>query len=132
VPVVLHGFVPPAPSGTGASTTSGCAAFPPLWPGSRTTTGAGAGGGGGVGDGVGTGEGVAVAGAGAAAGARTLEAAEPAEGAAAVVEQPARLTRSAAVPARSHRTGPGWHAPSLRRPTLVPCSLVASPISRSS
>src|SRR4051794_39291994 len=52
VPVVLQGLVPPAPSGTGALTTGGLAALPPLCPGSRTTTGGGAAGGGGGGGGV--------------------------------------------------------------------------------
>src|SRR4051794_24506316 len=45
--MVLQGLVPPLPSGTGVLTTPGAVAFPPLCPGSSTTTGAGAG----VGDG---------------------------------------------------------------------------------
>src|SRR5690606_27976773 len=38
VPVVLHGLVLPRPAGTGWLISSGAAAFPPLCPGSRTTT----------------------------------------------------------------------------------------------
>src|SRR5699024_1802489 len=34
VPVVLHAFVPPRPSGTWREISSGCEALPPLWPGS--------------------------------------------------------------------------------------------------
>ena len=38
VPVVLHGLVRPRPAGTWRLISSGAAAFPPLWPGSSTTT----------------------------------------------------------------------------------------------
>src|SRR4051812_446576 len=110
VPVVLQGLVPPAPSGTGAFTTSGCAALPPLWPGSSTTTGAG-----GVGAGVVVGvvvvtgavvTGAVVTGAVVEGGA-VVEACDADDGAAALEEeQPARTTRSARTPGLSHRTGP--------------------------
>ena len=103
VPVVLQGFVPPAPSGTGVFTISGCAAFPPLWPGSSTTTtggGRGAGGSGGdVVDVVGAGAGTALDGAPAREEAAVIPGASG-------VAQPAMLTRSTTTAGRSHRTGP--------------------------
>src|SRR4051794_18128560 len=113
VPVVLQGFVPLAPSGTGALIAAGSAALPPLCPGSSTTTGgaatgAGAGGGAagdGEADGDGDGAAVVVPGTALAGPAAAPASAQPVVSSSASARSTRRRPMAPACHARCRRRG---------------------------